>query len=148
MSLNRFHVSTLLLLLFFGKLVVGDELHDPKPMQRKTSTRATITISKETTFFTRPLTKDGYVDYRAALNAHSSKGVTPENNAMVEMLRAIGPNPEGAELPDEFFKRLGIKRLPKEGKYFVHLHKACRHRNASKWQKSSWPSLSTCPRTR
>jgi hypothetical protein len=43
-------------------------------------TKPKFTISKETTFITEPLDKDGYPDYAAALNARLSKGVTPENN--------------------------------------------------------------------
>ncbi len=83
---------------------------------------ARITISAETTFFAGPLTKDGYVDFRAALNARFSKDVTAKNNALVGLLDATGPNPLGTEFPDEFFARLGIKRLPKKGKYFTDLH--------------------------
>src|SRR5437870_5722081 len=52
-----------------------------------------FTISKETTYLTEPLDKDGYIDYRAALNKLLSKGVRPETNANVLLWKAIGPKP-------------------------------------------------------
>src|SRR5713101_3375645 len=66
--------------------------------------RGTFTISKETTYVTGPLDKDGYIDYAAALNERLGKGVTPENNANVPIWKALGPHPEGATMPAEFFK--------------------------------------------
>ena len=50
-----------------------------------------VTISKETTYITEPLRPDGYPDYIAVLNQRGSKGVTPENNAVVPVFRAMGP---------------------------------------------------------
>ena len=50
-----------------------------------------FTISKETTFVTEPVRKDGTIDYAAAENAIYGKGVTPETNACVKMLQAFGP---------------------------------------------------------
>jgi hypothetical protein len=74
-----------------------------------------ITISKETTFLTEPLDRDGNVDYAEAINRRYSKGVTPENNAAVLLIRAFGPQQfEGTP-----FEKMGIKPPPKEGRYFV-----------------------------
>jgi len=46
-----------------------------------------IIISKDTTYFTEPLTKDGFVDYVAALNARYGQGVKAEDNAAVALWR-------------------------------------------------------------
>lgn len=90
-------------------------------MPRKgTAAKATvkITVSKETTYLLGPLKADGAVDYVAALNARLGQGVTPENNAAIPLLRAIGPSflpgPERAEI----LKRLGMPPLVEKGNYW------------------------------
>jgi hypothetical protein len=50
-----------------------------------------ITPSPDITHFTAPLDREGYVDFHAALNAELSKGVSPEENAAIPLLRALGP---------------------------------------------------------
>ncbi len=79
------------------------------------------TISKETTYITEPLRKDGFVDYVAALNQRSSQGVTPENNAAVLFWKAMGPEEIEPEYRDKYFQMLGIPPLPEKGDYFVDL---------------------------
>jgi hypothetical protein len=81
-------------------------------------TKPRVTISKETTYVTEPLRPDGYPDYAGALNRHFGKDVTPENNAAVLFWKAHGPHPEGATMPAEFFKLLGVE-LPEEGDYMI-----------------------------
>src|SRR5437867_6664396 len=77
-------------------------------------------ISKETTYVTGPLDKEGYIDYEAALNERLGKGVTPEKNANVLLWKAFGPMADGHErMPAEYFKRLGIKEPPKDGAYYI-----------------------------
>ncbi len=49
-----------------------------------------VAISPETTLITVPLTPAGTVDYVTFINGQLSKGVTPENNALVALLPAIG----------------------------------------------------------
>jgi hypothetical protein len=77
--------------------------------------RLRLTVSKQTTYFTAPLRQNGAVDYIEALNRHYSKGVTPQNNAVVPLLRAFG----GKEIPKkaraEFYRHLGIKPLTDNG---------------------------------
>src|SRR5439155_27247352 len=85
--------------------------------------RGKFTISKETTYVTGPLDKDGYIDYAAALNERLSKGVTPENNANVLIWKAIGPRPERREIFAEFFRQLGMEAPPEKGEYYVDLFK-------------------------
>src|SRR6266852_3388034 len=83
--------------------------------------RGRFTISKETTYVTGPLDKDGYIDYAAALNERLGKGVTPENNANVLIWKAIGPHPERREISPEYFRKLGIKAPPDADEYYVDL---------------------------
>ena len=78
-----------------------------------------VTVSKETTYVTGPLTPDGSVDFVAALNEMLGKGVTPESNAMVPLTRAFGPKEIDLTIRAECFKRLGIEELPEQGDYLV-----------------------------
>jgi len=98
-------------------LLAGVSLADdpPKPAAAKLK----VTLSKETTYFTRPVAKNGYVDYAAAINERLSGGVTPENNAAVGLIRVMGPAPEGTLLENAYFERLGIPALPLKGDYFL-----------------------------
>ena len=74
---------------------------------------------RDTTFVDGPLDKDGYIDYEAALNARLKGKTTPESNALVLLLKCLGPKPEGAELKPDFYKALGIDALPANGQYWV-----------------------------
>jgi hypothetical protein len=69
-----------------------------------------ILISRETTRITEPLDDEGHVDYVAALNQRYGAGVTPENNAAVLIVEALGPSPNGDPLPASLFEQLGIPR--------------------------------------
>jgi hypothetical protein len=80
-----------------------------------------FTVGNDTTYVTGPLDKDGRIDYQTALNERLGKGVTPENNANVLIWKAVGPHPEGANMPAEFFKLLGVPQPPEQGDYFVPL---------------------------
>jgi hypothetical protein len=102
-----------------GEAQAKDTDKKPKPK---------FTISKETTYVTEPLDKDGYVDYVTALNKRLSKGVTPANNACVLLWKALGPHPEGATMPAEFFKWLGIQPPAEKGDYFLPLHRFAKER--------------------
>jgi len=82
-----------------------------------------ITISKQTTYITEPLRKDGYVNYVAALNQRFRAGVTPDNNAAVPFLKALGPGEIGPKYRDEYCRMLGIRPLPEKGDYCVALDK-------------------------
>ena len=86
---------------------------------------------RDTTFVDGPLDKDGYIDYEAALNARLKGKTTPDSNALVLLLKCIGPKPEGAELKPDFYKALGIDAPPADGQYLAkyYLHFAL-ERNA------------------
>jgi hypothetical protein len=92
--------------------------HQPKT-EPATKPRVLVTISKETTYITEPLRKDGYPDYVAALNQRLSKGVTPENNAAVPFWKAMGPGKIKKEHRAKFFEMLGVPPLPEKGPYFI-----------------------------
>jgi len=83
------------------------------------ATRVLITIAKETTVITKPLRKDGYPDYVAALNEFDAMGVTPENNAAVLLWSAIGPAPMVEADRANYFGLLGMPVPPEIGDYFV-----------------------------
>ncbi len=103
-------------LLLSGMLLAADNKPTEEPKSK-------IPVSKETTHVTGPLDKNGYVNFEAALNEILAKGITPETNANAKLWQAFGPAPEGGSgLPDEYFKRLGIPRPPKDGAYFVGLY--------------------------
>lgn len=87
----------------------------------KFSHRIKITNSKETTFLTRPLGPDGYIDYIKALNQISSQGVTTKNNAAIPLLFAFGKDILWEELDEEYLQRIGVKTFPKLEQHFIHL---------------------------
>ncbi|MCH8042981.1 MAG: hypothetical protein IID44_04620 [Planctomycetes bacterium] len=93
-----------------------------------------ITISKETTRITGPLRKDGYVDYVEALNRRASKGVTPQNNAAVLLLRAMGPGAVDKDVRVAYFKRLGIDLLPEKGDYFLNVGEYLKKTRPKTWE--------------
>ena len=78
-----------------------------------------FTLSKETTYITEPLDKDGYVDYETALNERLGKDITPENNANALLWQALGPNLDGRTVLPEFFRWLKVPAPPERGEYFV-----------------------------
>ena len=98
-------------------LTQAGERTNPAPKQAKPK----FTISKETTVVAGPLDKDGFIDYPAALNERMRKGVTPKTNANVLIWQAIGPRPEGAPMPAEYFQWLQIEAPPDRGDYFIGL---------------------------
>lgn len=70
-----------------------------------------FTLGKETTRIVEPLLADGRPDYVGAVNEELSKGVTPENNALVGLLEVIGTGPEVIvpRVREEALRRLGMK---------------------------------------
>jgi hypothetical protein len=115
---------------------IAAEAEDPSaakpaaPPSRKP--RVLVTISKETTYVTGPLRKDGYVDYIAALNQRHAQGVTPENNAAILFWKAMGPGEIDTRTREPFFKMLGIPPLPEQGDYLVTFHDYVKGRHAAK----------------
>lgn len=63
---------------------------EPAPSPRA-RLAGSITVSRETTHLVAPLKADGTPDYAAALNLSHGRGVTPETNAALPLLQAVGP---------------------------------------------------------
>jgi hypothetical protein len=97
--------------------------NDDKDAVKEKKRLPKFTISKETTYVTGPLDKDGYIDYPAALNERLGKGIKPENNANVLIWKAIGPRPEGKPMQPEFYRLLGMEEPPERGDYFIDLRR-------------------------
>lgn len=81
-----------------------------------------ISVSRETTYVTRPLNRDGSIDFAGAINLHYGKGVTAANNANVLFWQGAGPHPEQATMSPGFFKQMGMTPPPENGRYLLHLH--------------------------
>jgi hypothetical protein len=77
-----------------------------------------LPLGRATTFITEPLQEDGTPDYVAWLNRESSRGVTPENNAAVPIVRVFGRGFFPKRTQAESLRRLGIEGpLPAESLY-------------------------------
>jgi hypothetical protein len=77
-----------------------------------------VALGPETTHALGPINAGGEIDYEAALNEKLSEGITPEENANVLIVKALGPHPEGKPLPASYYAWLGIEPLSQEGNYF------------------------------
>jgi hypothetical protein len=115
------HAFLLLSSQFAGGMLSAAE-QETKPMLNSTSSTPKIAISKETTCLTEPLRPDGYVDYLKAMNERLGRGVTPENNAAIDLIQALGPSCILETLRKDTLARLGLPGLPDKGNYFVGLH--------------------------
>ncbi len=82
-------------------------------------TRRDLTISRETTWFTEPVTESGLIDYSAALHAKYSNGVTPEHNVAVPLYQILGPVIGDERADPKLYARLGMPIPPRQGNYFV-----------------------------
>ena len=98
-----------------------------------------MTVSKETTYITEPLRKDGSVDYIAALDQRARQGVTLENNASVLFWQAVGPGEIWEDIRDKYFQKLGIPTLPEKGDYFVNIEDYLAHRKDSEKSVNAKP---------
>jgi RNA polymerase sigma factor (sigma-70 family) len=78
-----------------------------------------FTVSKETTYITGPLDKNGNVDYETALNERLGKDITPEKNANALLWQALGPKLDGRPVLPEFFRLLKVPAPSERGEYFV-----------------------------
>ncbi len=104
-----------------------------------------VTISKETTRLTEPVV-NGRVDFMRALNTRLSKGVTPENNAAVSFLRAVGPREIDSSIRKAYLAELGIGSLPEQGDYLVPLQGQALNdeydkAGGSPWSRDAYPLL-------
>jgi hypothetical protein len=94
--------------------------------------RREIRPGYQTTRIVAPTLPDGRVDYLLAVDEHFGRGVTPENNASVPLLRALGRQAIAPNQPtDGVTDRLGMEPLAGRGDYFVTLGDFRKGRNAT-----------------
>jgi hypothetical protein len=105
------------------------------PPERTQKPKRPLTISKQTTYLVGPLDRDGYVDYLAALNHLDSRGVTPENNAGILLVRAMGTSDLAPEERTRFYQLLGIKPLPEAGPYLRDFGDFVKNQRRMPWTK-------------
>ncbi|MCE5303890.1 MAG: hypothetical protein LLF97_12390 [Planctomycetaceae bacterium] len=112
--------------------IVGASRGDPPTAEHDAAQPAkpftVVTVSPRTTHLTEPLRPDGYPDYVAALDQRLGRGVTPDQNAVVLLCRAMGPIVKPASRV-EYFRKLGIAAPPEKGDYFVDLFEFDRKRS-------------------
>ncbi len=80
---------------------------------------APVTQSKGTSFLLKPVHPDGTVDYPTAVNDILGDGVTADTNAVIPMLRALGPELLNGEDRDEVLAELGLAELAEDGDYLI-----------------------------
>src|SRR5262245_50794016 len=120
--MNAIFPALLVVLLLVG----ADDKPKDKPAK---DPEPKLPLGKDTTYVTGPLDKYGYIDYESALNGELSRGVTRDNNANVLIIKAFGPAPEGGDgLSIEYFKWLDLDPPPKDGDYFLGIHKIAREK--------------------
>ncbi len=112
---NLFCVSSLSIYLLTAP--VAGQKPASQPASRPAKVR--ITISRKTTYVLGPLNADGTVNYVAAINKMSSKGVTPKNNAAIPLIKALGPEVLDKKFRSRILKALKMPPLPEKGDYFV-----------------------------
>jgi hypothetical protein len=116
-----------ILLLLFLTMPIANQSAYPAEQEAKNVNDSApsplkFTVSKETTFLTEPLRPDGRIDYLKAMNDRLSAGVTPENNAAIELIEALGPVCLFEKNRRETLAHLGLADLPEHGDYLVSLH--------------------------
>ncbi len=78
-----------------------------------------LVVARDTTYLTTHLLDDGGPDYYAYLRERNREGVTPENNAAVLIVQAVGPPELAPEDREAWFAELGSDPLPEGGDYLV-----------------------------
>lgn len=80
------------------KAVARQDQEKPPPLRN----------GRETTYLVEPLLPDGAPDYVTYLNREWSQGVTPENNAAIPLLEALGSGLLPVTTQEKFFELLGV----------------------------------------
>ncbi len=79
-----------------------------------------LRVAEDTTVVTTPLDERGRVDYETALNGILKEGITPQTNAMVLYMQAIGPKPDRDGIHADWWAALGVPEPPEDGVYLFH----------------------------
>jgi len=86
-----------------------------------------VRLGTETTHIVRPLRKDAYVDYMRALNDAAREGVTRENNAVVLVWQAWGPNDLAKPQRTAYYDMLDMATPAARGAYFIPIEQHVVH---------------------
>ncbi len=105
--------------IYLPAAAAAGEKGKSKPATRPAKIK--ITISRKTTYVLGPINADGTINYVAAINKMSSKGVTPQNNAAIPLIHAVGPEKIPKQVRVQTFKILKMRLLPEKGEYFQDL---------------------------
>lgn len=114
------------------------------PAKPRQINRPKLVNAPETTFVDGPLDGDGRVDYVAALNEQIRRGITPDNNAAVDVLDIMGPANIALSIRPEFYSALGKVAPPEAGDYFVTSAKMAQLTDGGKAGKNFLESLDKC----
>ena len=132
-------IASLLALVVVASALADEPPANKPEVKRPPKPKVAVSVSKETTYITEPLRKDGSVNYIAALNERTRQGVTLENNASVLFWQAVGPGQIWEEIRDKYFQMLGIPTLPEKGDYFVDIQEYLAHRKDSEKNGNAKP---------
>ncbi len=89
---------------------------------KRTKTGQPITPGKDTTVLDGPLDAGGLINYETALNERLRGKTTADTNAVVLLLKAFGPKPEGRPMHPDVYRWLGTTPPPDEGDYLLKTH--------------------------
>jgi tetratricopeptide (TPR) repeat protein len=106
--------------------------------QKRRMVRGDFTPSQEFKLVMRFGNGEPMADCVGAFNERSSRGVTPQNNAVVPLYEALGPVEVYWSPNDEFYRMLGMKRPPVQGEYLMRLCWTDRQIDFSDPRSGSW----------
>ncbi len=86
-----------------------------------------VRLGTETTHIVRPLRKDAYVDYMRALNDAARDGVTRDDNAVVLVWQAWGPNDLAKPQRTAYYDMLDMAAPAARGAYFISIEQHVVH---------------------
>jgi hypothetical protein len=99
-----------------------------------------IDVSKQTTYVTEPLLENGLPDYEAYLRAKMSEGVTPENNAAVLLLKALGPGDVSRADFDAVAAEIGLDPTSSDVGALESLHSDANRQRVLAWLPKPAPA--------
>lgn len=100
------------LIVLVSGVVIAGPVEPKKPVPK-------FKLGKDTTNVDGPLDAEGYIDYETALNTLLKGTITPDTNAVVVLLKCLGPKPEGTVLHSDFYKALETEAPPEKGDYLM-----------------------------
>ena len=131
----------LAIILAAGPLLAAEPTTKPAPG------RIRLTVSRKTTHILGPVNKDGTVNYVAYLNAKHSKGVTKTNNAVIPLIKILGPRLLPRDTARDICKILKIQPPVKGANTFIplfsYIEKILSTKDAKAWnERENGPTIS------